>query len=142
VELIEADTRPDVPGIKYPDMTVRGPGSDAPIHVEVKSATAPVTRNGLNKTFDTAYGQIKGAGGTAQTAQQAGDIVYDGTSAPGEGLDQAGVERFLRQKLTPDQFRQVRYAEVIYRDGGVLKQSYIIRDADGSVESVVTRVLH
>lgn len=141
VDLIEADNRPDVPGIRYPDMTVRAPGSDAPIHVEVKSATQPISMDRLGSTFRSANAQIKGAEGSAQSAQQTGDIVYDGSSAPGQGLDQSGVEQFLRKGVTETQFRQVRYAEVIYRDGGILKRSFIIRNPDGSVGPVMTQLL-
>jgi hypothetical protein len=75
------------------------------------------------------------------TTQQTGDIVYDGSSAPGQGLDRSAVEQFLKGKITPRMFRQVRYAEIIYRDHGSLLRTYVIRAGDGSVSPPITQAL-
>jgi len=98
----------------------------------------------LDNNLVAANRQIKWSEGNepARTAQQQGCIVYDASRADATGqLDESGVEEYLKGKMTVDQFRQIRFLEVIYRDRGFLKRTFVFRNPDGSVSVPVTEWL-
>jgi hypothetical protein len=135
-------------GRTNPDLEVRAPGEpplragQSPLRVEVKSGQ--LTRGDLKSDLERANKQIKYAEGQtdrAVIARQRGYVLYDATQSPASTLGQADVEAFVRVKITPGQFKQVRFLEVLYRDGGLLKRTFMFRKADGSITGPVTEIL-
>ena len=135
-------------GRSNPDLEIQTAGEpfhgagQSPLRVEVKSGE--LTQRDLKSDLERANKQIKFAEGQtdrAVVARQQGFVLYDASQAPASKMGQADVEAFMRAKVGPNQFRQVRFFEVLYRDGGVLKRTFVFRETDGSVMGPVTEVL-
>jgi len=135
-------------GRTNPDLAVRPPGEPSeaagrpPLRVEVKSGE--LTQRDLKSDLEQANKQIKYAEGRtdqAAVARQQGYVLYDASQATESKLSQVDVETFMRQKVTANQFRQIRFFEVLYRDRGILKRTFIFREADGSVNGPTTEIL-
>jgi hypothetical protein len=135
-------------GRSNPDLEIQAPGEPpqgagpSPLRVEVKSGE--LSQRDLKSDLERANRQIKFAEGQTDrvvVARQQGFVLYDASQAPASKMGQADVEAFMRAKVGPNQFRQVRFFEVLYRDGGVLKRTFVFRESDGSVMGPVTEVL-
>nr|MDQ6901333.1 hypothetical protein [Candidatus Dormibacteraeota bacterium] len=135
-------------GVSNPDIKIGAPNGASlgsgrsPLRVEVKSGN--LTERSLRNALVRANRQIKSAEGTTDrtiVAQQRGYVLYDAAKAATSELDQAGVEAFVKDTFTPRQFRQIRFYEVVYRSGKMLKRTFIYRNADGSITGPITEIL-
>jgi hypothetical protein len=127
--------------VRNPDLRLRLPGT-RPIRAEVKSRIGrPLTRNSLNEDVAEAGDQL------TNSREGRGDIVVDASQAPEGPFGQQQVENFLRGRMGGNRFapgarlRNVDRVEVIYRDGGVLKRSWIQRNANGDTQPPVTEIM-
>jgi hypothetical protein len=137
VEFVEPASGPGGQGQKSSDLRVNLPGEE-PTRVEIKSREPgkPITRENLNQAIDKANDQIKASD------ERRGDIIVDQTDAGPGGEGQAGIERFLKGKITDVRLRSIDYLEVVYRDaGGQLKRTFMVRTADGKINGPFTELL-
>jgi WXG100 family type VII secretion target len=117
-------------------------GRQRRLWVEVKSGR--LNQSAVKSNLEHANAQIKYARGStdsAKVAQQRGWVLYDATRATTSEVDQAALEAFMKRSMTTARFRQIRFYEVLWRDGKVLKRTFMFRHPDGSVDGPVTEVL-
>jgi hypothetical protein len=126
-----------------PDIRIRLPGETETARVDVKfrEPGRSITKNNLDNRINHANDQIR------QSQEGHGDIIFDGSEASSDGLDQVGIERYLNGKMRGNRadinarLRNVDYLEIIYPDGQVLKRSFMVRTADGNVNGPFTEVI-
>ena len=142
-----ADDTPVINEPLSPDLRIRLPGQAETSRVDVKfrEPGKQMTKSNLNTQIDKANNQIR------QSEEGHGDIIFDGSQASSDGLNQAEVERYLNGKMKGNrsapnaQLRNVDYLEIIYPEtvSGkvVLKLSFMVRTADGNVKGPFTEEL-
>ena len=126
-----------------PDLRIQLPGETTAARVDVKfrEPGKPITKNNLNSRINHANDQIR------QSHEGHGDIISDCSEAGPGGLDRTGIENYLNGKMSGNRtdpnarLSNVDYLEIIYRDGPVLKRSFMVRTADGNVNGPYTEVI-
>jgi len=141
VEVQSPKEGPGIPqGIKTPEARIIK--DEVAKKLEVKTAIQPPVRATVNDNINKANRQIKQGG-------ERGIIVVDFSKVPlkhGKKYlsNRVDIEAFLRGKLTGDtesgRLRSIDQIEIIYRDAvdGILKRTYISRDANGIAQQPIT----
>jgi hypothetical protein len=137
VEFVQPESGPGAAqGEQSADLRVNRPG-EKPTRVEVKSR-APgeqISKSNLNQAIDKANDQVKASG------EARGDIIVDQTDAAPGGAGQAEIENFTRGKMTDSRLKSIDYLEIVYKEGGEVKRTFIVRTADGKVNGPFTEKL-